>query len=505
MTAVSAESRPQALASIQKLLSSGVVPQSSVPAIVQAVDARDNGATSEESVQLKRLQTLLTLLQSSVFPDSDEDLRLVLGLCFRMVESRRETESVHCTAFATVRQAVAVVFEHTSLSNLLGTAAAPAPQHQHSGTGPLPAGAPRAAYMLLQDLIMLSCDKPAEWMKLQRLPTVLVYELLEFILSRQEPGDRLDSCPRGPSPAPATPCRYPGYFLQVDMFRRALTEEVCGMLQQRLREPLGEEPSDVELAQRRLVLRMSATISRSMWPVSEVPTRAFVAAITRACMPDSPGWYQVQALQALRHVLGDPQAAYALYAGVGGSAKETPLLLQILAGLGEVFDTVVKLVAEPPADHLDPLTAISRTFSFHMRGRGKAEDTRAALLEPWAPTMLARPAAGLDLETETEPEIRMMVHGAVGTIECFLDLVGSLDRMAAHVLDPTAATAAAAARGDHATPPQPLDRARVEALLLSVWERVLSVLSYLMGHAIGEDLVVATLQAYQKLLEASPL
>ena len=118
-----------------------------------------------------------------------------------------------------------MVFEHTSLASLLAVPHTAPHDHQHraatsqqegkmnrvaSSLLALPSGAPRAAYMLLQDLIMLSCDKPAGWMKLTHLPRVLVLELLEFILSR-----------------------YPGYFLQVDMFRRALCEEICGMLQQR--------------------------------------------------------------------------------------------------------------------------------------------------------------------------------------------------------------------------------------------------------------------------------
>lgn len=44
-------------------------------------------------------------------------MRIILGVCFRLLGAARNSDSVVSTAVATVRQAVALVFEHISLES----------------------------------------------------------------------------------------------------------------------------------------------------------------------------------------------------------------------------------------------------------------------------------------------------------------------------------------------------------------------------------------------------
>lgn len=56
----------------------------------------------DEGVQLKVLQTALTLLQSPWHPTSMDDIAAVLGVCFRMLSTKGHKDTVVSTATATV-------------------------------------------------------------------------------------------------------------------------------------------------------------------------------------------------------------------------------------------------------------------------------------------------------------------------------------------------------------------------------------------------------------------
>lgn len=75
--------------------------------------------SGDESVQLKALQTALTLLQSPLHPTSQDDICAVLGTCFRMLSAKGHKDTVVTTATATVRQAVALVFSYVDVQQEL--------------------------------------------------------------------------------------------------------------------------------------------------------------------------------------------------------------------------------------------------------------------------------------------------------------------------------------------------------------------------------------------------
>ncbi|CAI7842729.1 unnamed protein product, partial [Closterium sp. NIES-54] len=80
---------------------------------------------SEEAVQLKVLQTVLTVLQSQLHPKDEESMAIILGICLRLAGSTRQLDCVHSTATATLRQAIALIFDRAASSEGLPVQSAP--------------------------------------------------------------------------------------------------------------------------------------------------------------------------------------------------------------------------------------------------------------------------------------------------------------------------------------------------------------------------------------------
>ncbi|KAL6582310.1 hypothetical protein OROMI_006324 [Orobanche minor] len=71
-----------------------------------------HGEMADESIQLKTLQTILIIFQSRLQPDNEREHGRALGICLRLLENNRSSDSVRNTAAATFRQAVALIFDH---------------------------------------------------------------------------------------------------------------------------------------------------------------------------------------------------------------------------------------------------------------------------------------------------------------------------------------------------------------------------------------------------------
>lgn len=67
---------------------------------------------SDERVQLKCLQTALTLLQSPLHPITSAALGPLLGVCFGFLAAKGFKSTVTTTAAATVRQALALLLSY---------------------------------------------------------------------------------------------------------------------------------------------------------------------------------------------------------------------------------------------------------------------------------------------------------------------------------------------------------------------------------------------------------
>ncbi|GMP60733.1 hypothetical protein CsSME_00023471 [Camellia sinensis var. sinensis] len=98
------------LSCLQKLISHDAVAPSALKEILATL--KDHAEMSDESVQLKTLQTILIIFQSRLQPENEENMAQALGICLRLLENNRSSDSVRNTAAATFRQAVALIFDH---------------------------------------------------------------------------------------------------------------------------------------------------------------------------------------------------------------------------------------------------------------------------------------------------------------------------------------------------------------------------------------------------------
>lgn len=98
------------LSCLQKLISHDAVAPSALKEILSTL--KDHADMADESIQLKTLQTILIILQSRLLPENEDDMAQALGICLRLLENVRSSDSVRNTAAATFRQAVALIFDH---------------------------------------------------------------------------------------------------------------------------------------------------------------------------------------------------------------------------------------------------------------------------------------------------------------------------------------------------------------------------------------------------------
>lgn len=105
------------LSCLQKLISHDAVAPSALKEILSTL--KEHAEMNDESVQLKTLQTILIIFQSRLHPEDEVNMAQALGICLRLLESNRSSDSVRNTAAATFRQAVALVFDHVARAESL--------------------------------------------------------------------------------------------------------------------------------------------------------------------------------------------------------------------------------------------------------------------------------------------------------------------------------------------------------------------------------------------------
>lgn len=193
------------LSTVQKMLANGAVSQEGVEAVLAMLGRVER--SGDEGVQLKSLQTALTLLQSPVHPTSEEALGALLGVCFRMLSHKGHRDAVLQTASATARQAVALVFSYVDVAAELARLDALAASGG-AEPGPPPPGVVTASQKLMEDLVSIAAGGPPAWLRAPSLPRTFVLELLDFVLSNS-----------------------PSLFRGLPAFQSALSGRVCQLVQ----------------------------------------------------------------------------------------------------------------------------------------------------------------------------------------------------------------------------------------------------------------------------------
>ncbi|KAF8388069.1 hypothetical protein HHK36_026735 [Tetracentron sinense] len=306
------------LSCMQKLISHDAVAPSALKEILSTL--KDHAEMADESVQLKTLQTILIIFQSRLHPENEDNMAQALGICFRLLENNRSSDSVRNTAAATFRQAVALIFDHVVCAESLPAGKVGSGSYisrTSSVTGDVSRSINRSAYVsadstfnrsldsefvsggpslmrenltnpgklglrMLEDLTALAAGGSAIWLRVSSLQRTFALDILEaatlrFILSN-----------------------YVAVFRTLVSYEQVLRHQICSLLMTSLRTNVEIEGEAGEPSFRRLVLRSVAHVIRlySLSLVTEC--EVFLSMLVKVTSLDLPLWHRILVLEVLR-------------------------------------------------------------------------------------------------------------------------------------------------------------------------------------------------------------
>ncbi|KAL2942428.1 Protein MON2-like protein [Bienertia sinuspersici] len=289
------------LSCLQKLISHDAVAPSALKEILFTL--KEHAEMTDETVQLKTLQTILIIFQSHMHPEDEESMAQALGICLRLLESSRSSDSVQNTAAATFRQAVALVFDHVALAESL-------PSGKFSSGGQIfrsssvtgdvsrsihrldeydtvagvtsitresitKAGA--VGLRLLEDLTALAAGGSATWLHISSVQRSFALDILEFVLSN-----------------------YVAVFRTLVPYEQVLRHKICSLLMTSLRTNAEIEGEAGEAFFRRLLLRSVSHIIRLYSSSLITESEVFLSMLVRVTTLDLPLWHHILVLEILR-------------------------------------------------------------------------------------------------------------------------------------------------------------------------------------------------------------
>ncbi|GFR47515.1 hypothetical protein Agub_g9147, partial [Astrephomene gubernaculifera] len=361
-----------ALSSFQKLLANDAVSIRGRCEIIRALQAAER--LSDESVKLRILQASLTIIQNPSFADEQEAVQQLLSVVFRIYLNNKSNFAVHSTAAATIRQAVALIFDHSVMkpraapvatpTASAGSSAVTSPQPStlsspvQSGPtggspnspGPPPSGAAASTAESAASPVSAS-EEPALPPGREVVPVLVLEEIMGWLGGRdgkelgwiqlqQRGGGRVDrtfllemlEAVLLQRWAPIH--RLPGL---AQCLKTKVAPAVCGLLDSACDRLV--DPADAPDC--RLVVRCAAALVRRHADLAPERAAAVVVRLAEtagsvaAVRPPTAAhrWQRFMALQALRPLLADPVLLYRLYhlappadkpsaaAAQGGAAK----------------------------------------------------------------------------------------------------------------------------------------------------------------------------------------
>lgn len=312
-----------------------VLPEASVPRVVEALQALQAPGRADIDVQLKILQTVSALLAG--YPSiTGTQLSGALMLCFALYEHSR-VAVVSSTAAATLRQNIMIVFDKVQDEDRVfdgictEDAAAQAPLPVHTAQTPdgpatlFPCSAD--AYRLFSDLCALADGEPASFLPLASLAKPFVLELLESVLTNHA---LLFA-------AGAPGARHPELVY-------VLRSAACPLLLKALSEP---PPFPVYVRVMRLVSLLLSQFSEEVMLEMEILLRALLKTMSAAAKHAL--WERVLALETLRALCTDATFLRHLWfwydARPGGEVRMLASLVDALCD--ETLATAPQLVIDP--------------------------------------------------------------------------------------------------------------------------------------------------------------
>lgn len=466
------------LSCLQKLIAHDAVAPPALNDIL--VTLKDHGEMADEGVQLKTLQTVLIIFQSRLQPDGEDHTAQALGICLRLLENNRSSDSVRNTAAATFRQAVALIFDHVLSSESL-----PAGKFVHGGyisrsasvtsdvnhsinnsksleedfasLGELkmretPTKAGKLGLRLLEDLTALAAGGSAIWLRVGSIQRTFALDILEFILSN-----------------------YVAVFRTLLPYEQVLRHQICSLLMTSLRTNSEIEGETGEPYFRRLVLRSVAHIIRHYSSSLVTESEVFLSMLVRATSLDLPLWHRILVLEILRGFCVEAHTLRILFQNFDMNPKNTNVVEGMIKALARV---VSSLQFQDTSE--ESLAAVAGMFTSKAKGIEWSLDNDASN----AAVLVASEAHAVTLAIEG-------LLGVVFTVATLTDEavdVGELE----------------SPRCDSDPPAKFIGKTAVlcTTMVDSVWLTILDALSLILAKSQGEAIVLEILKGYQAFTQA---
>lgn len=471
------------LTCLQKWIAHGAIPSLALPEILATL--KEHADINDETVQLKTLQTILTIFQSQLHPEDEDNMAIALGICFRLLENSKSLDSVHSTAAATLRQAVALIFDRvisaealpvsivgpsrrtsrsSSISGDVSRSIIAAKTvetvkdtetHQASlATKEQMTQAARLGLRLFEDLTAVATGGPAIWLRVSFLQRTFVLDMIEYVLSN-----------------------YASIFRKLGPYQLVLRHQVCSLLMTSLRTT-GELEGEVgEPSFRRLVLRCVANVIRLYSSILVTECEVFLNMLVKSVNLELPLWHRIMVLEVLRGFCVEARILRLLFQTFDMRPENT----NVVAGMVRVLANVVTNVQVPDASE-ESLAAVAGMFNSKAKG------------VEWS---MEYDASGVAVIVASEAHaITLAVEGLLGVVFTVATLTdeaidaGELDSPRCE----TVQTKGLPKGGDLAF--------LCVSMVNSVWQILLDALSLILSRSQGEAIVLEILKGYQAFTQA---
>ncbi|XP_051116570.1 uncharacterized protein LOC127241447 isoform X2 [Andrographis paniculata] len=465
------------LSCLQKLISHDAIPPSALNEILATL--KDHGEMADESIQLKTLQTILVIFQSHLLPDNEENMTLALGICLRLLENHRSSDSVRNTAAATFRQAVALIFDHVVSSESLPAGRFGSGGYVSrtnsvtndvnrnikrleslelevvSGGSSLRrttlSNSGKLGLILLEDLTTLAAGGSATWLHVGSIQRSFALDLIEFVLSN-----------------------YVVLFRTLIPFEQVQRHQLCSLLITSLRTNSEIEGEIGEPYYRRLVLRCVAHIIRLYSSSLTTESEVFLNMLLRTLSLDLPLWHRILVLEILRGFCVEARTLRILFQNFDLHPNNSNVVEGMIKALARVVSSVQYLETGE-----ESLAAVAGMFSSKAKGIEWSLDNDASN----ATVLVASEAHAITLAIEG-------LLGVVFAIATLTDEAvddGELESPRCDI-DPPKCTGVTATL--------------CMSMVDSTWLTILDALSLILMKSQGEAIILEILKGYQAFTQA---
>ncbi|WIA43332.1 hypothetical protein OEZ86_009826 [Tetradesmus obliquus] len=463
------------LGSIQKLLAHNAVSDEGRQQIIQALHQVER--SSDDTVKLKILQTALTLLQNPSNADDQEGAGQVLSLCMRIYCHNKSSPTVVSTAAATVRQAVALLFDHA----VMGTSNS----GSNAGVDGVATGREIAAVMLLQDLLNMCAGSPATWLKCPSVGRSFVLDLLEFVLLHR-----------------------PAAFQAHSAFKALLQTKMGPCLAELSVAALDPEVEPASAGEAKLLLRCVGAMLRKHALLLPELAPKMIETLLAGCGASRMPWQRLLSLQVLRWLMSDPQLLYALFSAYDMSIHHD--VNAVHDTLQVALEIVKAYVKQADASEDDLMERLSSIYKGRADGKELQIDVDSAVVvaaatqEAWVAYLALDMLLSVVACVETLADAVASTNGSACSEQLQLaplaTATSGMERSSSNSSSSLLSIGRQQQQQQQGQPP--LAAATVSTLVDVLWRPLLAGLSSVLGRCYDgsrhEALMLQVLQAYQR-------